>query len=86
MRCFFVHLYSRRSASQRDQVFTLTVLTDVSLLQLKISRLNMDYILNGGGVVLKCSVETVLCCYTVQWFTDPPKPSGWYRKYIEKEQ
>ena len=24
--------------------------------------------------------------FTVQWFTDPPKPSGWYRKYIEKEQ
>ena len=20
----------------------------------------------------------------MQWFTDPPKPSGWYRKYIEK--
>ena len=24
--------------------------------------------------------------FTVQWFTDQPKPSGWYRKYIEKEQ
>ena len=23
--------------------------------------------------------------FTVQWFTDPPKPSGWYHKYIEKE-
>ena len=23
---------------------------------------------------------------TVQWFTNPPKPSGWYRKYIEREQ
>ena len=21
--------------------------------------------------------------FTVQWFTDPPKPSGWHRKYIE---
>ena len=24
--------------------------------------------------------------FTMQCFTDPPKPSGWYRKYIEKEQ
>ena len=24
--------------------------------------------------------------FTVQCFTDPPKPSGWYRKYIEREQ
>ena len=28
----------------------------------------------------------VCVVYTVQLFRDPPKPSGWYRKYIEKEQ
>ena len=21
----------------------------------------------------------------MQWFTDPPKPSGWYRKYIQRK-
>ena len=23
--------------------------------------------------------------FTIQWFTDPPKPSGWYRKYIQRK-
>ena len=46
-----------------------------------------------GFTVGICTVKEELIEYgwsiekfTVQWFTDPPKPSGWYRKYIEKEQ
>ena len=37
----------------------------------------IDKLIEYGWSVERC---------TVQWFTDPPKPSGWYREYIEKEQ